>query len=265
MWAWLSRVRAPFAYYGRVLLRALRDTWRHVVAYVLVALVLALLAAARECDLNPPGLACVMSQSLRAALWAFGVYGAAVLAFNLLLAPVRMERETVGLRVAGEPLPVEYLSHVVHREPMFAEDNWEFEAYQTAAGIGLSWRAGDPSDFGMGAPKQVPGEVVCRITSSAGGKPHELALKRGWQGRQVECVYPRDFPTAEPTTGSIEAEWLVQRNDTRFIAVPPLEVLRGQRERTAQEVAAEKAAGEQLVTCATLSVKLSVRRGSQLL
>lgn len=255
-----------FIYYGRVLWRAFLDTFRHLARQVFVGLVLLFLGTLLRCEDLPAGEVCELSDA-RVGLLAVGLYFGLVFAFNIAMAPVRIHRE-LSERVASEaepsaePVVVEYIEHEARPDLRYVMEGWEFDAYQTASGIGLSWWTRFPSR-GIGAAP-LPLRVASRTPITGDGYAQTETLMPGWESERVEFVYPRDFPGANATTGSIEVEWLAARNDTRWVALPPLPVLRGERSQTPEETQGQVEAGKQVVACASLSVKIRVTQGGKL-
>lgn len=142
-----------------------------------------------------------------------------------------------------QPLVVEYVQHKM----TFQQAEGRFEAYQLANRVGLAWRS-------------APSQAVCTI----GGDAPTVTLKADDVG-DVTCAYPTDFPGVEPTTGSLSVSWLARRREVGAAPLPPpLDVVRGLRALTHAEQLAREAWLDEFTEVATLSVKIRVMRGGEL-
>lgn len=92
----MRRLTDPFEYYWNVLVRALRDTWRHIFAHVLVGFVLFLLGFLFKCASLPSGQEC-KATDFEAGVVAVAIYAGTILLFNVVMGPVRLHRELTKL------------------------------------------------------------------------------------------------------------------------------------------------------------------------
>jgi len=141
-----------------------------------------------------------------------------------------------------QPLVVEYVQH----KTTLQQAEGRFEAYQLANSVGLAWRSAPP-------------EAVCTIGGDASTVTLKVALG------DLTCAYPTDFPGVEPTTGSLSVSWLARRREVgEAPLLPPLDVVRGLRALTHAEQLAGEAWLDEFTEVATLSVKIRVTRGGEL-
>lgn len=203
---WTHRLWEPFAYYGTVAWRALRDSLRHFIGQVLVGLTLLILGTLFQCV---RGDECETS-ALKTGLVVVGIYFGAVLAFNLVMAPVRIHREQ------APPTPQPRLVRLVAKElrdPVLQETggyghDYSYSAHQVKDGIELTWeviqREGDK------LPPYLPRDARCALQTG------EVAdVSPGYF--RIRCVYPHDFGVI-PTTGHVDLYW--EGSDLTFPFVP---------------------------------------------
>jgi hypothetical protein len=206
----LARWAEPFRFYGRVIWRALRDTWAHIVRHLLVGVVVGFFTFGAQCATEPKGVPCDVS-NLEAGLIGVGIWLGLVLLYNLLLAPVRLFRERTGtsgskVRLLSDPVttPGSVKSTVVGTtQEIHVPMRWRFLIAEATDGIMLvcqEWH------------KEVPEGVMCRVQEPDGSmRTGELHRSPG-SDSSVRCVYPDDFPEAQPTSGPCFVHWLQPTN-----------------------------------------------------
>jgi len=201
----IRKLAEPLIYYRLVLWRAFQDTFRHFVRQVLVGLILLGLATWIRCLTLPRGQNCDVSE-LKAGFLAVAFYFAAVVLFNVFMAPVRIHREQSELirPEEGEPTLVRLVSRELH-DPILQDtfgygDDFAYSAHQTSDGIELSWSV--LRREGERRPPYIPREAKCVL--QVGDK--RVIADASPTYYRASCTYPKDFDLV-PTTGHLEFSW----------------------------------------------------------
>jgi len=215
----------PFAYYGSVVWRALRDTFRHFAREVVVGVILLVLATWIRCATLPRGQECEIGD-FKAGLAAVAIYFGVVFLFHLVMAPVRLHREQAQLIDPGSAEPIlvklvaKELRDAILQDTFGYGDDFSYSAHQTSDGIELSWsvlrREGDK------LPPYIPRDAKCIV--QVGDERIEAEMSPAFY--RASCKYPhldffweameRQWPTASLLRGEAgatpeEPEWVTKR------------------------------------------------------